>query len=154
MMKAMTNEEAISYFENAIKIDRRNVDKYEKLCSGTVSGWRKSLQADAIALSALRAQEKDHIANVNETAEPCECIIGLYYDSEDAKLVTLKELKEEIKENKQYNEYMARNYSGLSYVKLPEYSLRDYFDGRKSTNLTRFKYCPMCGRALTKPKGE
>ena len=106
------------------------------------------------AISALRAQEKDHIANVNETAEPCECIIGLYYDSEDAKLVTLKELKEEIKENKQYNEYMARNYSGLSYVKLPEYSLRDYFDGRKSTNLTRFKHCPMCGRALTKPKGE
>ena len=45
------------------------------------------------AVSTLRAQGEYHIGDVNETAEPCECIIGLYYDSEDAKLVTLKELR-------------------------------------------------------------
>ena len=137
----MTNEEAIFYLDDIATDAVYRITGDEKKAIG-------------LAISALRAQEKDHIANVGETAEPCECIIGLYYNSEDANLVTLKELKEKIKENKQYNEYIARNYSELSHVKLPEYSLRDYFDGRKSTNLTRFKHCPMCGRPLTPPKGE
>ena len=28
------------------------------------------------------------------------------------------------------------------------YNLLDYFDRRKSTNLTRFQYCPICGELL------
>ena len=58
-----------------------------------------------------------------------ECIIGIwheYYD--DNRLISFKELNE--------------LYEGTIY------NLKDYYDRRKSTNLTRFNFCPMCGKKI------
>ena len=58
-----------------------------------------------------------------------ECIIGIwheYYD--DNRLISFKELNE--------------LYDGTIY------NLKDYYDRRKATNLTRFNFCPMCGKKI------
>ena len=58
-----------------------------------------------------------------------KCIIGIYNSYQNSQLVTFDELCFLSKENEHYN-------------------LLDYFDRRKSTNLTRFQYCPICGELL------
>lgn len=62
----------------------------------------------------------------------CEggCYIGLWVDYHWNELITLDELKEEIEE------------------KATIYTINDYADRRKSTNLTRFNYCPYCGEKI------
>ena len=59
-----------------------------------------------------------------------ECVIGMLYDFDDTDLVTLNELLEEI------------DFQWCSYT------LKDYADRRKSTNLTRFEFCPYCGKKI------
>ena len=59
-----------------------------------------------------------------------ECIIGMYYDYNNTSLVTVNELKKII-------------------IDWPAfYSFNDYCDKRKSTNLTRFEFCPYCGKKI------
>lgn len=60
-----------------------------------------------------------------------ECIIGMYFDFDDTQLVTVGELKELIEE-----------------CPYRSYSFNDYCDKRKSTNLTRFEFCPYCGKKI------
>lgn len=60
-----------------------------------------------------------------------ECIIGMYFDFDDTQLVTVSELKELIEECLYHR-----------------YSFEDYCDRRKSTNLTRFEFCPYCGKKI------
>ena len=81
-----------------------------------------------------------------------ECDIGLlhkgYFGSE---LTTLNGLKEHIEENKRMNKIQVEFYN--MYDKKPRfirktYTLKDYADKRKSTNLTRFEYCPHCGKRI------
>lgn len=63
-----------------------------------------------------------------------ECVIGVYYNYEDTKLVTLDDLAREARESERL---------GTS-----PYSLNDYLNKRKNTNLCRFSYCPDCGEKI------
>ena len=78
-----------------------------------------------------------------------ECIIGLLHDDHYDELVTIKDLFEEIKiQSTVYNDLcdMYKKYFNKK-PKAP-YTLKDYCDRRKSTNLTRFEYCPYCGKKI------
>ena len=72
--------------------------------------------------------------------DKCECIIGI---KEEA-LVTFDELKEIIKRDA---EFKKTNYKMWS-IMGNKYTLDDYCDRRKSTDLTRFNYCPLCGKKI------
>lgn len=61
-----------------------------------------------------------------------ECIIGLYnFCYEPSEMVTLDELLE-------------IQFTASKSV----YTIDDLLDFRKSTNLTKFKYCPECGKKI------
>lgn len=81
-----------------------------------------------------------------------ECYIGLLYnDYFHSELITLIELKEHIEDNRRMNQYNIELYS--KYNQKPKftrkvYTLKDYADKRKSTNLSRFEYCPYCGKRI------
>lgn len=78
-----------------------------------------------------------------DNIEKCECCVGIKHDYEDTRLVTLKQLKDEI-------EWLqGRKESFAEYgIKDKIYSLSDYCDKRKSTDLTQFNYCPLCGKKI------
>ena len=63
----------------------------------------------------------------------CECVIGIVYDYEDTRLVTLNQLKARIN-------FYRENGVG--------FTLSDYCDKRKSTDMTQFNYCPFCGKEI------
>ena len=68
-----------------------------------------------------------------------ECIVGMRNDYENTDVVTLEELKDRIQRDKE-----CRN----TYIDWQTYELSDYCDKRKNTDLTRFEYCPMCGKKI------
>ena len=74
-----------------------------------------------------------------------ECIIGLIYHTDYSELCTLSILRKVIDETKELNE-ISRKYGYGSWNK--EYTMQDYGDRRKSTNLTRFDFCPYCGKKI------
>ena len=78
-----------------------------------------------------------------ENIKKCECCIGIKHDYEDTRLVTLKQLKDEIEwlqsRKESFAEYGINN---------KIYTLVDYCDKRKSTDLTQFNYCPFCGKKI------
>lgn len=79
-----------------------------------------------------------------------ECVIGLLYHSDYTELVTLAGLKRHIEDQKEFNrslraDPLLRDYKRL-YAK--EYTLRQYADGRRGTDLTRFNFCPECGAKI------
>ena len=71
--------------------------------------------------------------------DKCEHIIGIVYDYEDTKLVTLKGLKEHIK----YEQLCCKHGYRSSY-----YTLSQYCDKRYTTDMTRFEFCPFCGEKI------
>jgi rRNA maturation endonuclease Nob1 len=79
-----------------------------------------------------------------------ECYIGLLHkDYFHSELTTLNELKEHIEENKRINKMRIEFYS--MYDKKPRivlYTLKDYADRRKSTDMSRFEFCPYCGKKI------
>ena len=68
-----------------------------------------------------------------------ECVIGLIHDYDDTRIVTLEELKEHIQWEKE---------SRSPYFNWKTHELSDYCDKRKNTDLTRFEFCPMCGKKI------
>lgn len=69
----------------------------------------------------------------------CEHIIGFKYDYENSDIITLDELKMHIEANRyDYEQFYILKY----------YTLSDYCDKRKSTDITRFNYCPICGKKV------
>ena len=82
-----------------------------------------------------------------------ECIIGILngYDCYDCSvLVTLYELKKHIQKNIEWNERLEEDPSlrNISHLYKKRLSMRDYADKRKLTDLTRFDYCPVCGKKI------
>ena len=81
-----------------------------------------------------------------DNVEKCECVIGIRYDYEDTDIITLSELKEHIESEKRFaechkdDEWLQSLYN--------KYTLEDYCDKRKSTDLKRFNYCPLCGKKI------
>lgn len=57
-----------------------------------------------------------------------ECSICMWQSYEVAEILTFEKLKE--------------------YAKCNFYPFKDYFDLRKNTNITHFKYCPECGKKI------
>ena len=74
-----------------------------------------------------------------------ECFIGARHHFGGIELITLSNLKKDIQEAIRINSFLKEN--GIESW-LGAYSLKDYADGRKGTNLTRFVYCPMCGKEI------
>lgn len=62
----------------------------------------------------------------------CDHHIGLWYEFGMAYRVTLEQLKEYEKEGSDYGDW----------------TMEDYLDKDKETNLNRFDYCPKCGEKI------
>ena len=80
-----------------------------------------------------------------------ECIIGLLNDYDNTKLVIINELLQEIKDEVSVCNYLSLLYKEYGIIDKEiesTYTLKDYCDKRKSTNLTRFDYCPYCGKKI------
>jgi hypothetical protein len=79
-----------------------------------------------------------------------ECIIGLFHDSDSSDLITLNELKSKIKWNKEFNACINNDpiYARVTWALRPDWTLKDYADKRKSTNLHHFDFCPICSKAI------
>lgn len=74
----------------------------------------------------------------------CDHCIGLLWTHEGGRLVTLRELKEHIEDVKSLNRQLVL--AGAS--ARPVYTLREYADFRRSTDLSRVRYCPYCGEKI------
>lgn len=69
----------------------------------------------------------------------CEHIIAFFYDYENTDIITLKELKEHIaNERRRYVKYYITWY----------YKPSDYSDMSKDVDIERFNYCPKCGEKI------
>ena len=79
------------------------------------------------------------------TGDNHECIIGLIYHTDYSELCTLNMLRKSIDETKELNEISRKYRYGIYGF---EYTMQDYGDHRKSTNLTRFDFCPYCGKKI------
>lgn len=77
-----------------------------------------------------------------------DCIIGLFYDVDTDRLVTfggvyyLTEKYRELQSLYRLDPIYSTIYHGK------RYEFRDYFDRRKSVNMKRFEFCPMCGKKI------
>lgn len=66
----------------------------------------------------------------SENNKDHECTIGIWYDYHYSNTITFNDLKKEC-------------------LTPPiMFSLKDYLDWRRSTNITRFVYCPYCGKKI------
>ena len=81
-----------------------------------------------------------------KSIKKCECYIGIKYDYENTELVTLAELKGYIEREKRLSEHYKNSDWWQSMRN--KYTLDDYCDKRKSTDLTQFNYCPLCGKKI------
>lgn len=79
---------------------------------------------------------------------PHECVIGLLHHHEEGELATLARVKAHIVERVRYNRHLRNLGIESDWLYQKEWSLRDYTDKRKSTNLTRFDFCPECGKKI------
>jgi hypothetical protein len=73
-----------------------------------------------------------------------DCLIGILYNYESTQTATVFGLKEHIKDGKRLQQYEKE--LGIEPSKV--YSLSDYCDRRKSTDLFRFNYCPICAKKI------
>lgn len=72
--------------------------------------------------------------------DTCEHVIGMVFDYDNTRLVSLVDLKWHIKDNeRRYNSFWTNQ---------KPYTLSDYADKRKCTDMTRFDYCPFCGTMI------
>lgn len=78
-----------------------------------------------------------------------DCVIGLIHHYDNTRLVTLYDLKEHIKEAAEFNAYLkSEGLEHAVWLYRREWSLKDYCDKRRNTDLTRFEYCPYCGKEI------
>ena len=78
-----------------------------------------------------------------------ECIIGLLNIFGESELATVAMLKDHIADRIKRNinlREMGLPLSSSLYEK--EWSIKDYCDRRRTTNLSRFNYCPECGKRI------
>ena len=79
-----------------------------------------------------------------------ECIIGLLHYCDYSEIVTLHDMEKHRQTNIGVSEKLDEVLSLKKHTELSRkwLSMRDYADKRKSTNLTRFDYCPFCGKKI------
>ena len=79
-----------------------------------------------------------------------DCIIGLLHHCDYSELVTIEELEDHITDSIMFN-VMVKSDPILKNCEIlyrKEMSLKDYADKRKNTDLTRFDFCPYCGKQI------
>lgn len=83
-------------------------------------------------------------------ADTHKCIIGLISCYADGDLVTLDDLKKHIDGKIEFNAFLESDpiYRVRPDLRATVYTLKDYADRRKNTDLTRFTYCPDCGKRI------
>ena len=79
-----------------------------------------------------------------------ECYIGLLYKHSDCELATIADLNAHIADKIAFNEYLDNEPFAKHIECLREkvWTLKDYADRRKSTDLVRFNHCPECGKKI------
>ena len=81
--------------------------------------------------------------------EKCEHVIGIIYDYDNTDMTTLDGLKYHIKYLFELKQAFEKDALFKDYNHgIKGWSLADYCDKRKSTDLTRFNYCPLCGKKI------
>ena len=77
-----------------------------------------------------------------------ECYIGLWHNYEDSELCTYDGLKRRLADKEETDRYWAKD-PLYSQIHTPwKWTLQDYLDMRKTVNMTRFHYCPWCGKKI------
>ena len=77
------------------------------------------------------------------------CVIGLLNLSSESELATVAMLKDHIVDRVERNRQIRElGVSIGSWLYEKEWTLKDYCDKRKSTNLSRFDFCPECGKKI------
>ena len=79
----------------------------------------------------------------------CKCYIGIINDYDNTDMTTLDGLKSHIKDRLELKQAFETDplYVGYNHG-IKGWTLADYCDKRKNTDLTRFEYCPICGRKI------
>ena len=79
-----------------------------------------------------------------------ECIIGILNHCDCYDLITLAELEKHIEESIEYNKSLDDDplLKNVKEIRAKCWTLKSYGDKRKSTDLTRFDYCPECGKQI------
>lgn len=84
-----------------------------------------------------------------ENIEKCECVIGIINDYDNTRMVTLGGLKYHIKDRLKLKQAFEKDVLFKEYNHgIKGWNLTDYCDKRKSTDLTRFNYCPFCSKKI------
>ena len=74
-----------------------------------------------------------------------ECYIGILHITDDHEMATVQDVKEHIEDGNRFNEY-AEN-MGIPIMRAV-WSMKEYADRRRSTDLKRFDFCPECGKKI------
>ena len=79
-----------------------------------------------------------------------DCIIGLLHNYDYSELVTIDMLKEHIADNIEFNKSLDDDplLRNAKEIRAKVWTLKNYGDWRKRTNLTRFNCCPKCGKTI------
>ena len=79
----------------------------------------------------------------------CKCYIGIINDYDNTRMTTLDGLKIHIKESLALKQAFETDplYAGYNHG-IMGWTLADYCDKRKNTDLTRVEYSPMCVRKI------
>lgn len=85
---------------------------------------------------------------------PCEnCVIGVLTGDNSGRLMTFPSLLKHIERQRELNGMYTSNKAkvvldGMVKSPIEVYSLEDYMEGRKHTDMFRFSCCPICGYPL------
>ena len=127
-----SKEIMINKDNNSIELTANSIEAISKSKEGTTS-------------LKLEQLENGNIKITQNIENKCEHIIGMLNDYDNTYNITLKQLKHYIKQEQEQYEYEIKNYPDVA---RKPFNLSDYMDRRKSTNLTRYNFCPICGRKI------
>ena len=75
-------------------------------------------------------------------------MIGVLFKNEGSYLVTYSRLKQMTDEDHAFDKMMKLDPLYSEFYIGSKYTLKDYLDKRKRTNLQRFDFCPYCGEEI------
>ena len=78
------------------------------------------------------------------------CIIGLLHFKNNSELCTVEGLNRHIADGIEFNALLDNDpvLRERAYMRYKIWTLQEYADKRRSTDLRRFEYCPDCGKRI------